>query len=178
MTLLYDIGADAPVGRGSRVSEAKDEETQEVRIIKDCWIEDRYEKEMEHEIVAEIKTAMTDQRFCDYFIDVYGHYKTGASGGLGRVCEILENSTFKADEEFEPRPLVLTPIPKPIYTPTAPVANQSHYLEPAPTKLAPERPPHPRFRYQVVYSEKGVSLFEVTSFANVFVHIHRATEGM
>jgi len=160
------------------VFEAKDKETQEVRIIKDCRIEDRHENRTEHEIVTEIKRDMTDQKFCKYFIDVYGHCKTDASGGFGRVCAILKNSDFKVDEEFEPRPLVLTPTPKSTYTTAAPVADQSRHLEPAPTKLAQERPPHPRFRYQVVYSEKGVSLLKVTSFADVLVHIRRATEGM
>ena len=53
--LLYDIGADTPTGRGTWVFEVVDKETKEVRVIKDCWVEDRPGKQMEHEIIARIK---------------------------------------------------------------------------------------------------------------------------
>jgi len=141
----------------------KDEETQEVRVIKDCWIEERRAKRMEYDIVAEIKRDMGDyQKFYKHFIDTCGHRKTYTSGGFNRVCKVLENGTFELAEEFLLQLLSLSS--------AAPKLT--------PTKLASERPPLPRLHYQVVYCEKGVSLFEVASFAEVFVHIHRATEGM
>ena len=140
----------------------KDEETQEVRAIKDCWIEERHAKRMEHDIVAEIKRNMGDyQKFCKHFIDICGHRKTYTSGGFNRVCAILENGTFELAEGS-----VLQLLAPTLEAP-----------KPTPTKPATERPPHPRFRYQVVYDEKGISLFEVASFAEAFVHIGRAMEG-
>ena len=176
--VLYDIGADAPTGRGSRVFEAKDEETEEVRIIKDCWIEDREGKQMEHEVVAGIKRDMGNcQKFGEHFVDICGHHKTDTSGGLGRICTILKKTTFDAEKEFQPLLLVCPLAPKPVYVEGAEVAHQGQYLKPTPTKLPPKRPPHPRFRYQVVYSEKGISLYEVTSFGEVFKYISQATEG-
>ena len=140
----------------------KDEETKEVRVIKDCWIEEHRAKRMEHDIVAEIKRDMGDyQKFCKHFIDTCGHRKTYTSGGFNRVCKVLENGTFKLAEEFLLQLLS--------FTSAAPGLT--------PTKLASERPPLPRLHYQVVYGEKGVSLFEVASFAEAFVHIGRAMEG-
>lgn len=50
--LLYDIEANTPTGRGTWVFEVVDKETKEVRVIKDCWAEDRPGKQMEHEIIA------------------------------------------------------------------------------------------------------------------------------
>jgi len=176
--LLYDIGADAPTGRGSRAFEVVDQETKEIRVIKDCWIEDRPGKPMEHDVITGIKSNMGDKTFHEHFIDICGHRKTGMSGGFDRVCKILENRSFKPGDQFEPSILVpVTDIPKPTYDPAASVADQDHRLQSAPTKLAPEHPPHPRFRYQVVYNTKGVSLFEVTSFGDVFWHLGRATSG-
>jgi len=143
--------------------EVKDEETQEVRVIKDCWIEERYAKRMEHDVAAEIKRGMGDyQKSCKHFIDICGHRKTYTSGGFNKVCKVLENGTFKLAEGFVLQLLASTP--------AAP--------KPTPTKLTSERPPHPRLHYQVVYSEKGISLFEVTSFEEVFAHIGQVTEGM
>jgi len=134
---------------------------------------------MEHEIVAEIKRDMGDyQEFCKRFIDICGHRKIDTSGGFGRVCMILENGTFELAEDFGLLFLVLTPeAPKPDYGTAASVATQDHRLEQTPTKPASEHLPHPRFRYQVVYGEKGISLFEVTSFGEVFKCISQATDG-
>ena len=50
--LLYDIEANTPTGRGTWVFEVVGKETKEVRVIKDCWVEDRPGKQMEHEIIA------------------------------------------------------------------------------------------------------------------------------
>jgi hypothetical protein len=177
--LLYDIGADAPTGRGSRAFEVVDQETEKVRVIKDCWVEDRPGKQMEHVILAEIERDVGNKDFGKYFIDVAGHRRTNTSGGFGRVCEILQTRTFKPADRYEPHILIpATDVPKPTYTAAASVADQDHYLRPSPTKPPPERPPHPRFRYQVVYDEKGIPLFEETSFVEVFGHIGRATYGM
>ena len=133
---------------------------------------------MEHDIVTEIKSDMDDEMFRKHFIDICGHHRTDMSGGFDRVCKILENRTFVPRDRFEPQMLVpATDTPKPTYDPAASVADQDHRLQSAPTRPAPEHPPHPRFRYQVVYDERGMSLFEVASFAEAFDCIGRATVG-
>ena len=175
--LLYDIGADAPTGRGSRVFEVTDQGTKEVRAIKDCWIEDRPDKQMEHDIVAEIKRDVGAEEFGKYFVDVCGHRKTEMPGGFKSICDILENRNFILADEFKPLALIATDTPKPSYTASASVADQEHRLQQTPAKQALEHPPHPRFRYQVVYAEVGMSLFEEESFGKVFRHISRAAYG-
>jgi len=133
---------------------------------------------MEHDIVTEIKSDMGDEMFDEHFIGICGHHKTDMSGGFGRVCKILENRTFVPRDQPEPQILVpATDTPKPISNPAAPIPDQDHRLRSASTPLAPEHPPHPRFRYQVVYDERGMSLFEVASFAEVLTCIGRATVG-
>ena len=186
--LLYDIGADSPNGRGGRVFEAEVEaevkaeveaeveETEGKYVIKDCWIEDRVGKELEHDIVNKIKADMGDENFNKYIIGIHTQQKTDMSGGFGTICGFLKK-TFQLAEGYGPHNLFPVPTPKQSYTSGAPVANQDNRPKPTTTTDAPERPPHPRFRYQVVYKEKGISLFEVTSFKMVFVHIGQAMEG-
>ncbi|KAF9646538.1 hypothetical protein BDM02DRAFT_3270901 [Thelephora ganbajun] len=151
--LLYNVGADIPCGRGTWVFEVVDQETKEVRAIKDCWVENRRGKHMEHEIVA-----------------------TDTSGGFQGVCDILSKEEFKSLDNFYPQLLVLARTnSKPIYSRFVgnSTPNRSHHSRrsPPPTQLAPTIPPHPRFRYQVVYSNRGISLFEVTSLEKVFVYL-------
>jgi hypothetical protein len=175
--MLFDIGADAPMGRGSRVFEVKDPRTGGTCVIKDCWVEDRLGKEMEHDIIARIKGSMSDEEFCNYFIDIYGYHKKEMSGGFGEVCKLLKTGTFESVEGFRPEPLVPPTESRSSYTLRAPVAKRSYYLQSAEKKAVPTHPPHPRFRYQIVYKEKGISLFEVTSFEKVFKYINQAAEG-
>ena len=66
------------------------------------------------------------------------------------------------------------PIPTPLGTPTRAII---------PDDLRPQHdrpliPPYPLFRYQVVYSEKGVSLFEVASLKDMFKHLDQIVDGM
>ncbi|KAF9645072.1 hypothetical protein BDM02DRAFT_3263161 [Thelephora ganbajun] len=124
--LLYDIGADAPYSCGTRVFEVKCKATQETRVIKDCWIEDRKGKEVEHTIVHKIKTAIGPDEFVNYFVDIIGHQRTDPTGGFLDVHKMLEKHAI-----------------------------------------------HPRFRYQVVYKEKGESLYQVTSLKEMFKHLAR-----
>ena len=175
--LLYDIGANALTGRGSRVFEVTDQGTKKARAIKDCWIEDRPDKQMEHVIVAEIERDMGAEKFDEFFIGIHGHRKTEMSGGFKSICDILKNKTFIPADEFKPLALIPTDTPKPSYTASASVADQEHHLQQTPAKWASEHPPHPRFRYQVVYGEVGMTLFEEDSFGKVFHHISRAAYG-
>ena len=72
-TLLYDIGADASTGRGTRAFEVIDQETKEVRVIKDSWIEDRSREQMEHETLAAIERDIGAAKFHEYFVDICGY---------------------------------------------------------------------------------------------------------
>jgi len=162
------------------VFEVVDEETKKVRVIKDCWVEDRPGKQMEHEIIAGIKHDMNSEEFREHFVDICGHRKTNTSGGFGKICKILETETF-VKRKFEPHLIVpASGAERPTYADQAKdsIADQHHRLRSAEKKIVPENPPHPRFRYQIVYNEKGTSLFEVTSFDDGFLHIGQAAEGM
>ena len=133
---------------------------------------------MEHDVVTDIKSDMEDEAFDEHFIGICGHRRTDMSGGFDRVCKILKNRTFVRRNQFEPQILVpATETPRPTYDPAASVADQDHRLRSASIRLAPKHPPHPRFHYQVVYDEKGKSLFEVGSLVEVFKCIGRATVG-
>jgi hypothetical protein len=175
--VLFDVGADAPTGRGTRVFEVEDLRTGGKCVIKDCWVEDRPGKEMEHNIAARIKERVGKEEFCEYFIDVCGHRRTDMSGSFEMVCQSLKAGTFNPGGGFHPKLVVPPTKSRSSYMSGAPVANQDHYLRPAETKAAPSHPPHPRFRYQIVYKERGISLFEVTSLEKVFLYISHAAEG-
>ena len=151
-----------------------------MRVIKDCWVEDHPGNQMEHEIVAGIKKDMGDeQKFREHFIDIKGYRKTDASGGFLNICKILETRTF-IPTKYEPQFLIPAPrSQKSTYTGQTEglIADRDHRLQSTQETEAPTKPPHPRFRYQIVYREKGMSLFELTSFAEVFVYICQGAEG-
>jgi len=133
------------------VFEVKDQAAK-VYVIKDCWVEDRPGKQKEHEILTGIKSDTSDEKFRESFVDIRGHRETYTSGGFGKI---LNNRKLK---------------PKPI-------GVQDHLFQSINEKEVPRSPPYPWFRYQVVYDEKGKSLFEVTSLSKVLVHICQAAEG-
>lgn len=186
--LLYDLGADAATGRGTRVFEVVDQKSKEVRVIKDCWIENRPGKQLEHDIVAGIKRDIeariehgtgNDEDFHKHFVDTCGYKKTDGFGGLDGICKLLKTRTF-VKHGFEPELLVPTAeAPKLYHHPAKDkIADQDHLVLPTEGERDPLTPPHPRFRYQVVYSEKGKSLFEVTSFSDAFGYLVQAADGM
>lgn len=173
--LLYDLGADTATGGGTRVFEVIDQRTKKVRVIKDCWVEDRAQKRMEHEIVVGIKQDVNnDEDFHKHFINICGYRRTDTSGGFDKLLKGLNTGTFEK-VDLQPRD-----IRKSVYCASAEdrAPNQGGYLLQTPAERAPPILPCPRFRYQVVYDEKGVSLFEVPSFADIFVHIVQAADGM
>ena len=159
--------------------EVKDQATEKVHVIKDCWVEDRPGKLPEHEIVARIKSKMDDDKFGQHFVNICGHHKMHPSGGFDRVCKILQTRKFILNV-FEPELLIPAPsTQKATYSTQAThsIADQDHFLQPTPKKEVPANPPHPRFRYQVVYEESGKSLFEVTLLSDALAYIHQAAEG-
>ncbi|KAF9783769.1 hypothetical protein BJ322DRAFT_1066990 [Thelephora terrestris] len=181
--LLYDIGADAPCGRGTWVFEVKIEGENEARVLKDCWVENREGKQMEHEIVAGIRETMKHDDFHRHFVNICGHLKTETSGWFREFCNILNEGTFEAKDNFRPQALILIrPNSKSIYDPMSTggsVPNQNRHpdmLAPT-TRPAPEVPPHSRFRYQVVYQEEGTTLYGVTSLEKAFKYLGQTVDA-
>ena len=173
-------------GRGTRVFEVRDKETGEVHVLKDCWIENRRREQTEHEIVTEIKEVVGPDNFCRYFVDTCGHRETDLSGGFQGICSIPDEGTFKALDKYKPQSFVLARFKsKPTHTQSAagnsdPNQSCSSTEPPPPTRLTSEGPevPHPLFRYQIVYCEKGMPLYEVTSLEEVFEYLGQIIDGM
>lgn len=175
--LLCDIGASILTGRGTWVFEVSDQATKKVHVIKDCWLEDCPGGQMEHEIVAEIKYDMSDEKFCKNFIDISGYRRTDTSGGFNNVCKILETRTFMPEDRSEPLfPIPAPDIPKPIGSAEDSVSD--HRLHPTPAKRTPRNLTYPSSVTRSFTMRGGASLFEVTSFAEMFMYLGQAAEGM
>ena len=89
-------------GWGTRVFEVGDKETGEVRVLKDCWVENRRREQTEHKIVTEIEEVVGPDNFCRYFVGTCGHRKTDLSGGFQRIYNILDEGTFKTLDKYKP----------------------------------------------------------------------------
>ena len=76
--VLYDVGADAVCGRVTWVFKAYPQGQANPHpgpcVIKDCWVEDREGKEMEHIIVENVRAAIGHDRFREHFVNVCGHH--------------------------------------------------------------------------------------------------------
>lgn len=181
LRLLYELGADTVTGKGTRVFEVIDQRTKEVRVIKDCWVEDHAGNQMEHEVVAGIRRGVNnDENFHKHFINICGYQKTDTSGGFDRLCKVLKTETFGGVDFRSWHTTPITDFQKPVYHPSAEdmTPNQGGYLLQTPAEHTPATPPRSRSRYQVVYDEKGISLFEVPLLADVFKYLVQATDGM
>ena len=165
---LY-IGANATTGQGTRVFEVIDQTTGKVRVIKDSWVEDCPGRKMEHEIAADIRNKVGGTGFHKHFVGICGYRKTEVSGGFNSICDIFENGTFIA-HRLQPR--LLVPAPN---TPRNGIADEDHFLQPT---LSERTLGYPRFRYQVVYDEKGISLLDMVSLVTAFKHLGQAADGM
>lgn len=175
--LLYSVGAEEATGWGTQLLEVKDGEGN-VRAVKDCWIKDHPGKQMEHDIVADIKSSMGSD-FRKYFINICGHHKEDTPGAFSDACDIPKKGPFVPKDHLRPQPIPTSDPPRPTYTnqDRDPITDQEH-LQPLSTEQAPENLPCLQFHYQVVYKEKGTPLFEVTPFAAIFGHIGQAEDGM
>ena len=150
--VLYDLGAEVMCGRGTRVFEAHPHGhvNPTPRVIKDCWVENRVGKEMEHIIVEKVNAAIGPDKFCEYFVDVYGYHKV-ENQALDRFCSILFN------EQFD-------------------VRRSTHTLS-WDGEANPQRRPNPRFRYQIVCTERGTSLYDITSLSETFGYLIQVMDG-
>jgi len=149
---LYDSGAKGVCGRGTRAFEAYIDGEGTALVIKDCWLEARGDRALEHEAVAKVRTAMGQEGFRGGFIDVCGHRVT-RNVTLDRVCEILERE-FSEQEGFYVVPLHWSRQP-----------------------MEPKEPPRPRFRYQIVYEERGDSFYHITSLQKAYLDLNEVTKS-
>lgn len=147
--LLYDVGADSLCGKGTWVFRAAVKGTDEVRVIKDCWIESGRGEHTENTISKEIQDATGSQAFLKHFINICGECQTDTSRGFQKLCKTLTDGTFKV---------------------ALALADPSWMIH---SKL-----PLPRFRLQVAYCEEGMSLFEVSSLEEVFRYLDQVMDGM
>jgi len=147
-------------------------------VIKDCWVEDRPGKQMEHTIINKVREAMGDDEFRKHFVDFCG-YRKATNAALTKYCRIPSGG--KLDTGFETSPLVWEA--KVDHTTNysqlgqALVTSQDSRLESGIRSATQQRRPHPRFRYQIVYGERGTSLYDITSLSETFGHLIEVMEG-
>ena len=178
--VLYDIGADSICGRGTWVFEVYPQGQTEPRplVIKDCWVEDRPGKQMEHVIINQVREAMGHDKFRMHFVD-FCSYRKVTNEALTKYCRIP--SSGKLDTGIETFPLVWEA--KVDHTTNysqlsqAMVASQDSRLESGARSATQQRRPHPRFRYQIVYRERGTSLYDITSLSEAFGHLIEVVNG-
>lgn len=177
--VLYDVGADAMCGRGTWAFEAypQGQVNPTPRVIKDCWIEDRKGKEMEHIIVEKVRAAIDHDKFREYFVDVCGYRKV-ENEALDRFCSILSNAQFDVQGNTH----TLSWDGKASHDITysqlgqAFVDGQDPHLQQN-SGITQLRRPHRRFRYQIVYAERGTSLYDVASLSETFGYLVQVTDG-
>lgn len=120
-------------------------------VIKDCWLEDGQERALEHDTVEKVRSAVGQAEFRRRFIDVCGHRIT-RNAALDRVCGILKRD-FNKYEGFYATPIHRSRQP-----------------------VEPKQPPRPRFRYQIVYREKGESFYHITSLQKAYLDLNEVTK--
>ena len=149
---LYDDGAMDMCGRGTRAFEAYVDGEAAAVVIKDCWLEYREGGVQEHDTVEKVRNAMGQEEFRRRFVDVNG-YRVTRNATLDRVCEILHQD-FSNHQGFYPVPL--------------------HWFR---QPVEPKQPPRPRFRYQIVYKERGDSFYHITSLQKAYLDLNEVTKG-
>jgi Fungal protein kinase len=181
LMVLYDIRADSMCGRGTWVFEAylEDHKNLEPYAIKDCWVEDRPGKQMEHAIIEQVREVIGRQAFCEHFVDFRGYRKV-TNEAITKYCGITLCSETPSWSKIYPLVLEAKVDHATTYTKSgqAVVIDPEFRLEPGASSAAHQRHPHPRFRYQIVYAERGVSLYDITSLSKLFGHLIEVTKGM
>ena len=149
---LYDNGAREMCGRGTRVFDARAKGETTTLVIKDCWLEDRQDRALEHETVERVRGAVGQAEFRRRFIDIRGH-RTTRNSSLDRVCEILKHN-FNRQEGFY----------------AVPIHGSRRAVETI-------KPPRTRFRYQIVYREKGDPFYHIRSLQKAYLDLNEVTKG-
>lgn len=178
--LLYNIGADSPCGQGTWVFRVSDPNSGGIRVIKDCWIENREGRKFEGDIVKEIKSIMGNEEFSKYFVDIVEDNKAELPEPFGRICKILAEEKVELSGRLTHSPLEPCPSgPKPTYSSPSSVMhlNQSHPSGQSTHQQPSNSVPHPRTRYQVLYCEEGVPLYDASSLEDVFKFLIQIVDG-
>lgn len=139
-------------GRGTRAFDVRVDGEATALVIKDCWLEDRKERNLEHDVVEKVRSAVGQAEFQRRFIDICGHRVT-RNAVLDRVCEILNHDFSKQDGFY-----------------AVPIHWSCQLVE-------PKQPPYPRFRYQIVYREKGDSFYHIKSLQKAYLDLNDVTKG-
>ena len=121
-------------------------------MIKDCWLEDRQDRALEHDTVERVQSAVGQAEFRRRFIDICGH-RTTRNAALDRVCEIL-NHCFDKQGGFY----------------AVPIHGSCRVVETM-------QPPRPRIRYQIVYRERGDSFYHIRSLQKAYLDLNEITKG-
>ena len=149
---LYDNGAKDMCGRGTRAFAVHVDGKATPLVIKDCWLEDQKDETLEYDTVEKVRSAMGLEEFRRRFVDVCG-YRVTRNATLDRVCEILQQD-FNEQGGFY----------------AVPFHWYSHPIE-------LKQPPRPRFRYQILYKEKGDSFYHITSLQKAYLDLNEVTKG-
>ena len=179
--VLYDVGADSMCGRGTWVFEAYLEdqtENSKPHVIKDCWVEDRPGKQMEHAIIEQARKAIGHEQFREHFVD-FRAYRKATNEALARFYRVPSGSD--SDTGLKTYPLLresgVDHGSNYSQVGQVSVADQSHHLGSGAGSATHQRRLHPRFRYQIVYAERGTSLYDITSLSETFEHLIGVVEG-
>ncbi|KAF9643095.1 hypothetical protein BDM02DRAFT_3132663 [Thelephora ganbajun] len=169
-TVLYDIGADSMCGHGTWVFEAHlDPMNLRPYVIKDCWVEERPGKQMEHLIIKKVQEAMSYDKFHEHFVDFCSYCRV-VNAALAKYSKNLFSSGLDTGSEAIPliREAEVNHAANYSLLGQAMVASQDSYLESGTRSVIQQHHPHPRFRYQIVYTERGVSLYNITLLLETF----------
>lgn len=148
-------------------------------VVKDCWVEDRPGKQMEHVIIGKVREAIGHDKFCEHFVNFCGYRKV-TNEALTKYCRIPPGDKLNTGSNLVPLVWEAKVDHTASYSQLgqALVANQDSHLESVAGSATQQHRPHPRFRYQIVYAEMGTSLYEITSLSGTFGHLITVTDGM
>lgn len=77
----------------------------EPHVIKDCWVEDRPGKQVEHAIIESVRRAIDPENFRKHFVSFCVCRRTTSDKALMEYCKI--NLCSKLDSGLQVSPLVL-----------------------------------------------------------------------
>ncbi|KAF8316911.1 hypothetical protein DL93DRAFT_2056122 [Clavulina sp. PMI_390] len=193
--LLSDVGAEAFIGRGTRVwvvheVTADGIDTSKVMVLKDCWV--NKERELEGNILNDLRAKLADRPELKNFLSVYTHGIVKRRQG----DEIEKDMTTSFPEGAIPAADVINVdevayfrkgvIPEPPDRQKINSTNERHgrgHVPSIPSRAlglnAFGKPEHleQRYHYRVVFNEKGEPIQGMTSRKRMFIGIQGAFRG-
>jgi len=167
-------------GRGTWVFEVYPQGQTNSRpyVIKDCWVEDRAGKQMEHMIIKKVREAIGHDKFCEHFVN-FCSYRKVTNEGLTKYCRIPPGDRLNTGSETAPLVWEAEADHTVSYSQLgqALVTSQDPHLGSVAGSATRQDRLHFRFRYQIVYAERGTSLYDITSLSRTFGHLITVTNG-